>query len=151
MSTLLPKNDHAKIMLCFPFNIIILHFSLRVLSNFPFIHFWKSLYVILTEFLIFKILSCSRSLRRAPFDTSQWLIGLPCLNKADLTWEMHGDWKYFNSWNFSSSWLKNVELTVTYMSSLWITVPLLFSIWTCKSERKGGKTWKWRYSRPRLC
>ena len=26
------------------------------------------------------------SLRRAPFDTSQWLIGLPWLNVIDLTW-----------------------------------------------------------------
>ena len=24
--------------------------------------------------------------RKAPFDTSQWLAGLPCLNKVDLTW-----------------------------------------------------------------
>ena len=24
-------------------------------------------------------------LRKAPFDTSQWLTGLPCLNKVDLT------------------------------------------------------------------
>ena len=33
----------------------------------------------------FEWLSCSHNLRRDPFDTSQWLIGLPCLNKVDLT------------------------------------------------------------------
>ena len=33
----------------------------------------------------FECLSRSHNLRRAPFDTSQWLIGVPCLNKVDFT------------------------------------------------------------------
>ena len=36
-----------------------------------------------TLHLMFDILR--HNLRRVPFDTSQWLTGLPCLNKVDLT------------------------------------------------------------------
>ena len=43
--------------------------------------------------VIFKYLLCSGNLRRAPFDISQWLTGLFCLNKVDvidLTWVYQG-------------------------------------------------------------
>ena len=46
----------------------------------------------------FIVYSCN--LRRVPFDTSQWLTGLPCLNKIDLTWLEPDFKKLHRSWVF---------------------------------------------------
>ena len=42
----------------------------------------------------------SCNLRRVPFDTSQWLTGLPCLNKIDSTWLEPDLKKLHQSWVF---------------------------------------------------
>lgn len=61
------------------------------ICNFHFIHFLKTFYIILSNFFIFKFLSCSHSLCRAPLDSSQWLIILLCLINVDLTWAINPD------------------------------------------------------------